>query len=128
MNNFSSSQNDNANLLRSTYVFNDYQSGTGDKFADDVFSLVKEGKITHLAALFNDNKVRPDDIKRILNTSDGENRTCLFYACYYDYRNLVLYLIIKGANITDKDSDSKSIFHWLCYYGNFRSLTMIKNF
>ena len=33
------------------------------------------------------------------NVRDCEGRTPLFYACNYNYKNLVLYLCSKGASV-----------------------------
>lgn len=113
-------------LLKSSLRFN-ISDTQENKNPDErnVFKLVKAGKIVELASFLN--KQDENSIYRLVNSRDHLNRDPIFYACFYDYRNLVLYLLMKGADTDTKDIEGNSIFHILCNWGHYRSLLMIKN-
>lgn len=64
----------------------------------------------------------------LVNQKDGDNRTALFYAVYYNYENLVLYLLTKGADPYLIDGENQNIFHVIMQYGRFKCLQLIMNY
>ena len=113
-------------LLRSSLKFKVTDLVTDDPLSYTIFNLVKEGKITALSELFNSKN--DEDIYKLVNIEDNLGRSPIFYAAYFDYRNLVLYLQIKGADPTLFDVEGNSVFHLCCDLGHYQSLLMIMNF
>ncbi len=47
---------------------------------------------------------------------------------YYNYRNLVLYLLSKGADPYQIDHEGKSPYHIVSYYGRYECASLIINY
>ena len=52
----------------------------------------------------------------------------LFLNSYYNYKNLVLYLLKKGCDPYKSDKQGQNIFHLVCFYGRFDCLSLILNY
>jgi hypothetical protein len=52
----------------------------------------------------------------------------LFYASFFNYKNIVLYLMFKGGNPFIINSKNVSTFHVIADKGNLNALLMIFNF
>ena len=62
----------------------------------EIFQAVNEGRITQLNDIFL--QLSPKEIKNAVQACDESGKTLLHYAGYYNYVNLVLYLLNKGAD------------------------------
>ena len=92
----------------------------------DIFILVKLGRVTDLAILFQ--KIDKKKAVTMLSGKDDMGRTPLMYACYMNYKNIVLFLLYKGAQWGVIDNEQNSIFHVILDQGNYDSLVMIINY
>ncbi|CAD8138750.1 unnamed protein product [Paramecium pentaurelia] len=53
-----------------------------------------DGKLTLLKKWMN----HFNNFKEIINSKDPEVKTPLFYSCYFNFKNILMYLLIKGAD------------------------------
>lgn len=70
----------------------------------------------------------PDEVAKLVNTIDEEGKPPLQYAAYYNYKNLVLYLLTKGANWLAVNRNGKNIFHIACYMGHVDLISLVVNY
>ncbi|EAS06627.2 ankyrin domain protein (macronuclear) [Tetrahymena thermophila SB210] len=68
------------------------------------------------------------EITRICNSMDAEGKTPLFYACYYNFQNLVMYLLMKGADPYITAQNGQNVFHLCCFMGHTECIALILNF
>jgi hypothetical protein len=113
-------------LLKQRLVFPISHEAFRDVEIGALFNLVKSGKITKLAELLHGRRLA--ELQQLLNTKDPEGRTPLFYACYYNYKNLVLFLLLKGADPSIVDFNQVNLVHVLVDQGNYESLVMLINY
>lgn len=75
-----------------------------------------------------DKETSEENIKKVVETCDQDNKSLLFYACYYNYQNLVLYLLKKGAKCFLESKQNQNLFHICCFYGHSECISYIWNF
>ena len=113
-------------LLRKKLEFKLTGSTFDSEEAEFLFKLVRLGKVIQLAEFFQGRSA--NELEELVNEKDMDGRTALFHACFYNYKNIVLYLMMKGADPSVIDIHGNSVFHLLVYKGNIESLVMIINY
>jgi ankyrin repeat protein len=118
----------NRDLLKQRLLYN--FSFEREKFenptVDTMFDLVRRGKITELAELLHGRD--PKELKALMGVRDMHGRTLLMNACYLNYKNIVLFLLYKGADPSVVDYNNISLMHILMDQGNLESLIMVLNY
>jgi ankyrin repeat protein len=86
---------------------------------------VNKGLITAVNDIFQHS---PEKIMHYIKTEDETGKTLIFYAAYYNYQNLVLYLLGKGADPLKVDDNGVSIFHICAYRGYQEVINLVLNY
>ncbi|KAM3136330.1 hypothetical protein pb186bvf_011629 [Paramecium bursaria] len=107
-------------LLTQTLAFNIIHPKTKDP---NIFSLVIDGKITQLNKMLQ--TIKQDSI---VNSKDPEGKTPLFYACYFNFQNIVMYLLMKGADPFLITQSGINVFHICCYRGHLECVQIIYHY
>ncbi|EGR33877.1 hypothetical protein IMG5_033560 [Ichthyophthirius multifiliis] len=120
----------NKDLLTSTLQFNKLQDIVSSRKPYKIIEEVSSGRIT----LINDHfqhlqKINQEsEIIRLVNSMDMEGKTPLFYACYYNFQNLIVYLLTKGSDPFIITSSGQNLFHLCCYLGHSECISLVLNY
>ncbi|CAD8044189.1 unnamed protein product [Paramecium primaurelia] len=110
--------NQQRDLLTMPLVFNVINIKTKDP---NIFSLTIEGKLTLLHKLISS----VDNVKQVVNSKDQEGKTALFYACYFNFQNIVMFLLMKGADPFIISTSGYNVFYICAYRGHIECLQII---
>lgn len=87
-----------------------------------IFEKVRAGKITEINEIFHQWSIskgdKIDNISKCISALDDEGKTPIHYTAYYNYKNLALYFLMKGANPFLASREGKTIFHVGCFMGH----------
>lgn len=113
----------NGDLLKHTLSFNLSPPLVSDTIQSKIFQCVTHGQLSDLVSLLS--SVTEKEKEHMLNIPDQNGRTPLFHSCYYNYKNMTLWLIANGAQPELEDFEQNTIFHVCGARGNFDALEMI---
>ncbi|CAD8136125.1 unnamed protein product [Paramecium octaurelia] len=89
----------------------------------DIFTYVIDGKLTLLENWIH----QFNNTEEIINSKDLEGKTPLFYACYYNFKNIVMYLLMKGADPLLTSKSGFNVYHVCAQRGNLECLQILCN-
>ncbi|CAD8132274.1 unnamed protein product [Paramecium pentaurelia] len=105
-------------LLTQSLIFN---IANNKQKEQEIFSFVIDGKLTSLENWMH----QFNNVEEIINSKDSEGKTPLFYACYYNFKNIVMYLLVKGADPFLTSKSGFNVFHVCAQRGHFECLQIL---
>ena len=102
-----------------------------------IFQLVHSGQLTQIVNAFNpkDAEVTQQDIDRYLSEEDAAGRVRLDLACFLNFKNVALYLMVKSGRPDEyierdlhEDKEGRNCYHTLCYKGNYDTMATTLNY
>lgn len=92
----------------------------------EIFIWTYLGKLTRIVDYFE--SMSDQEVRYVLAEKDTKGNTPLDIASYLGFKNIVIYFLKYGADLTSVDMKQHNVFHFLCYKREYTTLMMIQNF